>query len=209
MATSKPMTDQVYELIYRDVVNNVFNVNQIVSESQLVKRYNYSKAPVREALISLCDKNIMRSIPRAGYQIIQILPDEVKDIMEARKAVELYMIEKSCSSIGDNEISMLCNHDAEVERLDLNQMTIYQQWEKNVEFHLLLASFSRNEYMLRILHGILQDNARAAAQYHIRRGKSIIDHEQSGHKKLIYALASKNINEIKACLIQDIGFLQF
>lgn len=209
MIIAKPMTNRVYKLIYRDVVTNVFDVNQIVSESQLVKRYDSSKAPVREALISLCDKNVMKSIPRAGYQIVQILPNEVREIMETRKVIELYMLEISCPSIDDCQLAMLYNQDREMEKLNLEQMSVYEQWAKNVEFHMLLASFSNNEYMLKILKDILRDNARAAAQYHIQSGKAIIDQKQRGHQRLIQAIAAKDIEKAKKILIQDIGFFSF
>lgn len=209
MTKSKPMTSRVYELIYCDIVNHVFAINEIITESQLVKRYLVSKAPVREALISLCDRNVLKSIPRAGYQIVQILPRDVKEIMETRKAIELFLIKSIYLRVSDDQTKALYEYDKAIESADLNQLTIYEQWEKNVGFHLLLASYAGNDYMLEILRGVLRDNARAAAQYRISSGKPFIDQHHSGHQRLIKAIETKNLELIIEEMLLDIGFLAF
>ena len=63
---------QVYNLIFSDVLEGNFPLDEFITEKQLMERYQAGKAPVREALIELCSENILHSIPRLGYQIIQV-----------------------------------------------------------------------------------------------------------------------------------------
>ncbi|WP_418668271.1 GntR family transcriptional regulator, partial [Allofournierella sp.] len=68
MPSKNTLTEQVYERVYEDVVNGVFVNGQVITENMLIQRYHVSKSPVREALVSLCDEQVLQSIPRTGYQ---------------------------------------------------------------------------------------------------------------------------------------------
>ena len=41
-----------------------------------------SKAPVREALVQLCSEKMLKSIPRCGYQVVQITAREIEGRLE-------------------------------------------------------------------------------------------------------------------------------
>lgn len=69
--------------------------NDILTESALVKRLQVSKSPVREALILLCEENILIAIPRLGYKVVQITPGQMAKLIEARYALEPFMLKKA------------------------------------------------------------------------------------------------------------------
>ena len=54
-----------------------------------------SKSPVREALILLCEENILIAIPRLGYKVVQITPGQMAKLIEARYALEPFMLKKA------------------------------------------------------------------------------------------------------------------
>ena len=91
----------------RDVIDGTFEVNEIITEGQLIQRYGVSKSPVREALISLCDEQVLQSIPRTGYRVVQIMPDEMREIAETRQAMELFMFEKSFPALDKEAVAKL------------------------------------------------------------------------------------------------------
>ena len=146
MNNSKPLTNLIHEQIYRDVIDGTFSPNDMLTESALIQRYGVSKSPVREALISLCDERVLQSIPRKGYRIVQFTLEEVRQITETRQALELFMFDKAYPSMGERELNLLL--------------------ECNTGFHLLLASFPENDYMLSLLKSTLRINARAATRYY-------------------------------------------
>ena len=61
MPSKNTLTEQVYERVYEDVVNGVFVNGQVITENMLIQRYQVSKSPVREALVSLCDEQVCPS----------------------------------------------------------------------------------------------------------------------------------------------------
>ncbi|MCK5673153.1 MAG: GntR family transcriptional regulator, partial [Spirochaetales bacterium] len=79
----------IYDKILNRIVSNEFATDDLLVESQLVKMFDVSRAPVREALIELCSANIIRNIPRAGYQIIRISEKDLRDGLQFRLMLEI------------------------------------------------------------------------------------------------------------------------
>lgn len=197
---NKPITQMIYEKVYTDIVNGVYKTDSIITERELIKCYSVSKSPIREALITLCDERILQSIPRAGYRVVGFRLDQVRQIMEARSAIELYLFEKSFPSIGETEIQLLEDAENNCMEYDADKDTPAVLWGKNVRFHLLLASFAKNEYMQGLLNDALRLNARASAMYFEYEKKS---DRVSVHKLFIEALKNKDLEKAKQLLLED------
>lgn len=197
---NKPITQMIYEKVYTDIVNGVYKTDSIITERELIKCYSVSKSPIREALITLCDERILQSIPRAGYRVVGFRLDQVRQIMEARSAIELYLFEKSFPSIGETEIKLLEEAENICMEYDADIDTPAVLWGKNVRFHLLLASFAKNEYMQGLLNDALRLNARASAMYFEYEKKS---DRVSVHKLFIEALKNKDLERAKQLLLED------
>ena len=71
------LKEQVYTKIFNDLVVERFPLDEFLTEKQFMELYGVSKAPVREALIELCNEGILRSIPRLGYQIIPVTQKDI------------------------------------------------------------------------------------------------------------------------------------
>ena len=166
MNNSKPLTNLIHEQIYRDVIDGTFSPNDMLTESALIQRYGVSKSPVREALISLCDERVLQSIPRKGYRIVQFTLEEVRQITETRQALELFMFDKAYPSMGERELNLLLECNERIRAEDSPEVPAPRRWEINTGFHLLLASFAENDYMLSLLKSTLRINARAATRYY-------------------------------------------
>jgi len=85
---TKPLTSMVYERLYGEIVNGTITSNDILTEAALVQKMEVSKSPVREALILLCEENVLQAIPRIGYRVIQITPSQMAKLIEARMALD-------------------------------------------------------------------------------------------------------------------------
>lgn len=201
--SSKPLTNLIYEQIYRDVIDGHFHSGSILTESQLIQRYGVSKSPVREALISLCDENVLQSIPRTGYRVVQITPDEVRQIGETRQALELFMFEKAWPTMGESELAQLKECSKESRLMDTQSLTSAVRWEINVQFHLLLASFANNPYMLKLLRDTLRVSSRAATQYYLTIDSPELEYNKYTHERFIQACVQRDHQAARAALIED------
>ena len=92
------LKDQVYQNIYDDIIAGYYSEEDIITEGSLIEKYQVSKSPVREALIQLCSENVLRSLPRLGYQVVTISHKDVLDIMEYRLLVESFAIDKAIAN---------------------------------------------------------------------------------------------------------------
>ena len=164
MKTRKPLTDKVYRQVYLDIINGEIMPDEYITESQLSERFGVSKSPVREALIMLCNEHVLECIPRRGYRAVLIRRDELMQIVETRQVLELFMFERAFPRLNRQELSKLrALNDLEGETAGLTTM---QKWEHNISFHLTLASYAGNPYMLNMLADTLRVNTRATTVYY-------------------------------------------
>jgi DNA-binding GntR family transcriptional regulator len=190
LSETKPLTQKAYNYIYRKVINGEITVNDIISENRLIEELGISKSPIREALVSLCNENILQSIPRIGYRVVQIMPDEVLELYETRLLLERTLLSKTVKKITNEQIEQLILYfkNARCNFSTFGYMPV-ERWNSNSGFHLLLASFGENRYMYRLLEITLRTCARAATQYFIDVSKGLYEDSKAlYHEQLINAL---------------------
>ena len=56
----------------------------LLTERELVERFQVSKAPIREALLRLCNEEVLTSIPRCGYVVVRIGDRSGRDNLQVR-----------------------------------------------------------------------------------------------------------------------------
>ena len=61
---------------------------EFLTEARLAEQFQASRAPVREALVALCNKGILQNIPRVGYRLVTIGLKEVRDALAVRLLLE-------------------------------------------------------------------------------------------------------------------------
>ena len=212
LQNSKPLTRKVYDQVYSDVINGKYSSEDIITESRLVHEFGVSKSPVREALIELCNEDILRSIPRLGYMVVQITPKQIRELAEARQALEIYMLERSFHMLTDEVIAELerLNHanrkDAEIHGAPMDN------WKRNMTFHLQLASYAQNQVLYGLLEQILRKLTRATTQHlsGCDRDNPLMKERSSGarHFEFVEACKNRDLAYAKRVLEVDIDSLR-
>jgi DNA-binding GntR family transcriptional regulator len=209
MHASKPLTARVYDEVYSDIINGKYGSQDIITESALVEKYGVSKSPVREALIQLCNEDVVRVIPRLGYMVVQIPPKEIRELAELRTVLELYMLEKAFGGLTEKDFAEL---DA------LNQFTLQDakhrsspmdNWQRNMTFHLTLASYAKNQTMYVHLEQVLRRLARATTQHFsgYENDSPVLKERSSStrHFALVEACRARDLSLAKEILEADIN----
>ena len=78
------LKDQVYQKIIEMICNGQLPPDTIFTESQMIELFKVSKSPVREALIQLCHEEVLKSIPRCGYQVVSVSIKSIRDLTVLR-----------------------------------------------------------------------------------------------------------------------------
>lgn len=209
MRNSKPLTARVYDEVYSDIINGRFGAQDIITESALVQRFGVSKSPVREALLKLCNEDVLRVIPRLGYMVVQITPIEIRELTEFRNVLELYMLEKGFPSLTEDGIEEL----EALNELNLKDIEVYSSpldnWQRNMKFHLKLASYAQNMTMYSHLEQVLQRLTRATTQHFggYDQDDPVLKERSSSrcHIDLVEAFRNKDLATAKGILEADIN----
>ena len=207
LKTKQPGTlkEQIYQSVFESIICGEYKPNDILSEKSLVEKFQVSKSPVREALIELCNENILRSIPRYGYEVIRITDREVEEICQYRLLLEVSAL--------DHNWQMLTNTHADTlqQMLMRNYGTdmpydVLEHWDYNCRFHLQLVSCFNNEYLYRNLKAAMQVLARAYAQFYWDKWHQTHFFSSAGyHKKLVECIRTNDKRLALLYLERDIS----
>ncbi len=203
MRETKPLTAKVYSHVYASIINAEINANDLLTEASLAEQLQVSKAPVREALIRLCEENILQVIPRMGYRVIQISPLQIAKLVETRILLEVYMLNKSFAILGEVELTQLDNLlERQRDKMQPNQ-PVLEKWQDNIDFHMMLAGFCGNEYLMDSLHRIMKTCAGAAAQCFLN-GYSRRNREVEYHDLIVQKLVERDLDGATDSIRKDI-----
>ncbi len=103
-------------------------------EIKLADKMGVSRTPVREAIRKLELEGLVLMIPRRGAEVAPITENDLRDVLEVRKAMERLAVELVCEKITEKEIAELERELVElklaVENDDINEIV-----KNDVEFH--------------------------------------------------------------------------
>ena len=204
--TKKNLKETVYDSILESIYSSEYHANEIITESSLIKKFGFSKSPIREALLALCQDGVLKNIPRCGYQIISLTTEDIRQIQEYRFILESGMIEKGIDHMTDQDFKKLEQLD---DLCNTETSDVMEHWMHNLNFHVALISAAGNPYACNQLRDSMMLLFRAYAQIHWNRQTdySFLD-DMRYHKQIISAL--KSGDKVKAveylrCDFEDFG----
>ncbi|MDD6660484.1 MAG: GntR family transcriptional regulator [Lachnospiraceae bacterium] len=197
------LTDRVHDQILELIIKNASEEEMVLTEKKLMELLGVSKAPVREALIKLCSEDVLINIPRFGYRVVRMTEKDARDAKRMRSLLELEALRTSFSKLGDAELKQL---KEQVKKAAAKQNTdVWEVWEDNEEFHLLLASFSGNKVLMKLLRDCMGILKRTYAQQRWNSWSSMDDSvDNSVHATICRHLEERNLESTLELLRKDI-----
>lgn len=195
----------VRDHIISSVVDGAYPPGTILSEKGLVEELSFSKSPVREALVELCNEHILRNIPRLGYEVIRLTDEDVHDIRNLRLALECGFLMRYGKDITAEKIQELYGLLDEEENAKGSYVDVLKNWEENTSFHLALFAAYRNPYAFRVLQDALNRQTRAFAQFYWdkwRQRKLVVT--ESAHREFLDTLSRGELEKAVQILEADI-----
>lgn len=182
------LTQMVYDRVREDIQNACFSVNEFLNESQLAERYEVSKAPVRAALLRLCQEGLLISYPRKGYLITAVSAEEFQTAQHMRWLLEGYALELALTRATDEALAALDNVAAAPCTLSGNQ-----------RFHLSVAALSGSRSLTDAIARLL-GTVESALGNRIPQGTEA----QAAHIAIAQALKNRDIQAAKCALSEDL-----
>ena len=203
MKMKKTLKEIVVEGIYREIEEGVYKPNDIIHEGEIMEKYDMSKSPVREALIELCKDNVLKNIPRVGYQVVSVTLQEILDLLEFRIDVETANLRRLASRITKEQLEELKQLDTIAG--DNPERMVAVHWNRNTEFHMKLCEMGGNGYICREISAALLRSCQYISQYCQTAWKKNAESNSYYHRAVIAALEAGDAEMAVEMLRKDIG----
>lgn len=172
------------------IISGEIPPGQVLFEGDLARRFGVSKTPVRESLNVLRAQGFLQVIPYRGYLVAPISIADVKDLFEARIALEEAIAELAAERISEEALARL----AEIGRSDLtfpNETSEdrFAWMAQNKTFHLEIARATGNRELLGIMDLVLDKVSRVVFLYY---SKASLEEHRPSHLKIVEALRSRD-----------------
>ncbi len=203
------LREHVYNNIKLDIISGKYHLDDILNEKALMNQYNISKAPVRDALIELCNDGILKSIPRLGYKIVNYSKEYLDGILKFRLIIEPKYLNEYWDRLTEENIMELENlHKEQMDSSDKDDPVVY--WHTNQEFHLKLASFYHDDFFYETLKNALNKQMLVFSQFYWNSwDKQVFNRYTHQHDELIDYLKNEKKKEAIKDLEDDINsFMQ-
>lgn len=201
------LSDKIHDRILEMIIQNPSEEEQVLTENKLVEMFGVSKAPVREALIKMCSEGIVKSVPRYGYVVIHMTEKEAQEVISMRILLETQALRETMPGFND---SMLDDLLAQISKTTSKQnRSIWDVWDENEEFHLMLASFSGNKVLMRFLKECMGMEKRIYAQ-RMWKANNRMDAPADGvaHMAICSKLAGRDLEGAILLLEDDVRGVQ-
>lgn len=151
---SSTINQRVYSRLCELLANGQWGPNERLDERLLAEQLGVSRTPLREAFTRLASDGVVRHRPYQGNFVRAFTPQQVGDLYEVRKSLEVLAVRSACERATDAEVAQLrLTVDSCHEALDEGDLETFEEADR--KFHSQIVEFARNESLsasLRILN---------------------------------------------------------
>jgi len=181
----RTLSSEVHEGLRTAIITCRFKPGEMIFESQLVREYEVSKTPVREALKLLTQEGLVRSIPGIGYVVAPITLKDVRDLFFVRQVLETAAVERAAQVATEEQLDRLETLVGESYRVGDDDKAF--RWLKtNLQFHTAIAEITDNERLVRMFASVMEDMSRIF--FLDLGGRQGTEAMVEGHRRILDAL---------------------
>jgi DNA-binding GntR family transcriptional regulator len=194
---NKTLLDDTYKKIKEMMFNNQLVPGQKIIYRDLAKKLNTSITPVVQTLKRLESANTVKYVPNVGYFVKETTGKEIKELYEAREALEVYALTKIIANITPEDISAIRSQFRDLDVSDPRMLGIH-----DAQFHLEIMKFSRNDIIVNLLKEIYE-------QIYLRYKPQLVGPQRpmealKEHREILDALSKKNLSVARKIISKHI-----
>lgn len=187
-SNSDSIVDRVYEQTKAMAVLFEFKPGERLNEGDIAKRLGVSRTPLREALNRLKTEGFLRFVPGRGFFCRELNANEIFDLYELRKTIEVASVQLAVKRAKDADIDSLMRFLDETGP-DPGERTTQELVELDETFHERLLAMSGNAEMMRVLHNV---NARIRFVRWIDMDRTNRVKTQMDHREILMAVKARD-----------------
>lgn len=147
MMPQQYLKDRVYESLRRKIINCEYAPGVLLNEAALIKEFEASRTPIRDALNRLASENLVTVIPKKGVIVNGISLKDIAEVLEVRAIIEPQLI-----LLYGDRIDKLVLEDYYKRCLDTDQLEAKIRLDEDL--HTILYDACTNRYLREILKNV-------------------------------------------------------
>ena len=170
---------------------------------ELARQFGVSLTPVRDALNRLAAEGLVEDVARKGYFVARLDREEIADLLEARRMIELAAAEQGIDRLDKAQIGEMEQLVTEMESL-VDSRGRYKDYaafsQRDSQFHLLAVGSAGNRHLLKIYRGL-------SVHFHIYRtnlaaqaGNPMGLTDVREHRAILEGFRSKDLPALKLAI---------
>lgn len=189
--------ENIYEQLKNEILSDKIPPKATLVETQLSKQIGISRTPIREALHVLQKEGLLELIPRVGYRVRQIDWEEVKEICEIRKSLEILAARWALKRITPEEIEGI-EENLNKSEIMIKKGKLSMFIDLDAEFHELLGRASGSQRLLKLILSHRSDMLR----YRIEslKGADTAAIAIAGHRRIFECLIEKDESGVESAI---------
>jgi DNA-binding GntR family transcriptional regulator len=153
------LADEAYAILKLRIIRCELEPGRRITEAQLVATTGIGKTPVRKALARLVHENLVRNIPRHGYEVTPITLRAVQDHYGLRLIVEPAAVRMAASHVEASQLRRL-EELAHVGYVVGDPESVTTFLRANREFQMIIAHASGNRPLRDLIEKLLDESER-------------------------------------------------
>ena len=146
------LADIVYQQLLDAILNGEIVADQKLVQEKLAEELQISRTPVREALLRLEQEGVLRSSSRGGFSIHVMSNEDVRQIYQARVAIEGQAARILAIRNDPGDLKDLRDTIATEEAADAQTMSDF--FQANRKIHRRIVELCGNRYLLEMFDSI-------------------------------------------------------
>jgi DNA-binding GntR family transcriptional regulator len=148
LAQPVSLKQQAYQGIKNAIIDQSIAPGEVLYERALSEQLGISRTPIRESIPLLELEGWVTSVPRKGTFVSKITKQDVEEVIQIRRGLEVLVIEVLVPIISDEQIKHLEGiYDSQLNEQQENKRFI----SVDHDFHMLLAEFSGNKRLTNLM----------------------------------------------------------
>lgn len=154
--SAEPLIDSVYARLRDMILANVLRAGQKLVDRDLAEQLGVSRTPVREALGRLAMIGLVEARSRRGYYVRQYTADDVSDLYEFRRILEVNAARMAAKNARPEHITAFERILKDLDRLESDDPTNRtRSVELDLEIHNTIARASGNASLQEAIENLM------------------------------------------------------
>jgi DNA-binding GntR family transcriptional regulator len=190
---ARVLAHDIYEALKEDILNAELQPGAILDETQLMRRFEVSRTPVREVIRRLAADGLVGMEPHRSAYVETFTVRDIADFFEAFRLTQRLVMVLSAARISREQLDRISKLELRLETA-CGTKKVRPARDLNIQFHRQVAAGCCNRYLEAAYNRLLDQSTRLSSLTF----RQIVDRDWNLHADMIL----RNHNDIIGALVK-------